>query len=122
MPATATASTATIITEAVSVVPVSERTAALCGADAATWTAGDLTWYVQLEISRIHGPQLPRVGEDKIIPAFYERFGADGVRIARHAFEARNGMWKGAPVTFARFTPGNDDFFSRAILREINGA
>jgi hypothetical protein len=120
MSVTATASTGAMITEAVAVAGVSGRTAALCSQDPASWTPGDLAWYVTEEMTRIHGPQLPQPHESRIIPEFSERFGADSVRIARHAFEARRGMWKGAPVTLRRFTPGNDDFFSRAILQEIS--
>lgn len=122
MPSTAITTSGTMIIESVEVVPVAERMVRLCRQGADTWTAEDLSWYVAEEIARIHGPQLPRMGEPSVIAGFHERFGADGVRIARHAFEARNGMWKGAPVTIARFTSGNDEFFSRALLREINAA
>lgn len=119
MPATATAGTASVITETAGTVPVPDRIAALCQTPASLWTADDLSWYVTSEIRQLHGHQLPRAGEGKMVPAFFERFGADGVRIARHVFEARRGMWKGAPVTLGRFSASNDDFFARPILDEL---
>lgn len=110
---TATGST---VTESVTIIPVSERTARLCQSGPASWSTDDLAWYLREEIARLHGPQLPCPGEDVIVRQFHERFGADAVRIARAAFEHRAGMWMGAPVTMARFRASHDEFFSRPLL------
>lgn len=108
------------LTGAVATEPVTARVAELGSRPPGEWTAGDLTFYVNEEIERIHGPQLPRLGTAFAIEHFHERFGADSVRIARHAFEARRGMWQGAPITVARFMAGHDEFFAIPILREIS--
>jgi hypothetical protein len=108
------------LSTAVTIRPVEARIVELCELPAPSWTADHLAEYITFEIARIHGPQLPRSGQAKIVPEFHARFGPDSVRIARHVFEARRGMWQGAPVTLARFHSGHDDFFSRPILKELS--
>jgi hypothetical protein len=89
------------------------------------WTADDLRTYVLRKIEERHGAQ-PDHGHPKmraIFNRFYEAWGAvDAARIARYAFEgqARPGFWKGAPIKATRFTRGNDEWFARAILDQIN--
>jgi hypothetical protein len=107
------------VTESIAVTEISPRMAALCTATPGSWTEDDLAYYVGEELGRIHGPQLPCSGRDRILHEFWERFGIDAVRIARAAFEVHKGMWMGAPVTVRRFAAGHDEFFSAPILREL---
>ena len=109
------------ITAGLHVAEVSERTAGLVQLPAAQWSAADLTGFIREEIARLHGEQLPCPEEDQILDGFAGRFGADGVVIARRAFEDHQGIWRWAPVTVRRFGPGQDDFFALALLREANG-
>jgi len=104
---------------AVSVTEVSARLAALGSAGPGDWNEDDLAFYIREEIGRLHGPQLPCPGEDRILREFWQRFGSDGVLIARAAFEAMNGMYMGAPVTVRRFSSGHDDFFSLPVLKDL---
>jgi hypothetical protein len=113
----ATVSQATF--SSVSVTEVSGRLARLGSAAAASWSEDDLAFYIREEIGRLHGPQLPCSGEDRILREFWQRFGADGVLIARAAFEAMGGMYMGAPVTVRRFSSGHDEFFSLPVLRDL---
>jgi hypothetical protein len=92
-------------------------------ADAA-WTAADLQAYVLRQIERLHGPQ-PDHEHPKmrsIFTRFLSTWGTDAARIARYVFEVqpRKGYWKGAPVKATRFTKGNDEYFARAVLDQIN--
>lgn len=107
--------------ESLQVIPVSADQARRAGQDPATWTAEDLRDYVAEEIART-GPQLPCRDSLTIMIAFRARFGPEKAGlIARTAFEACRGMWMGAPVTWRRFQPENDQFFSSRILEASQG-
>ena len=115
-------SASTVLTESITVTGVSSRTAELCLQPASAWTEDDLSHYILEEIERLHGPQLPNQNSARILQGFWRRFGTDGARIARSAFESRRGMWMGAPVTIRRFAESHDGFFSLLILKELDGA
>jgi hypothetical protein len=112
------------LSTSITIEQVPARVTELCARPASSWTTEDLAYYIGSETARIHGPQLPLAPgrQTRIVPEFHERFGPDAVRIARHAFEARRGMWQGAPITLARFGDGHDEFFSRPILRELSNS
>jgi hypothetical protein len=99
--------------------PVSPRAAALASKPAAEWTAEDFRGFVIAETLRMNGPQLPVQRADQLMTEFFERFGANAVKIVRQVFEAHGGMWRGAPVTVRRLAPSNDQFFAAPILAEI---
>lgn len=90
-------------------------------AAAATISRESLGAYIDAEIARCSGPQLPCFHAEQIIDGFWERFGADGMVICRQAFEAHNGMWHGAPVTVQRFQAHHDQFFAVPLLAEAQG-
>ena len=115
-------SATTVLAERMTVAGVSSRTAELCLQPASGWTSGDLSYYILQEIEDLHGPQLPNPNSARILEEFWRRFGTDGVRIARSAFESRRGMWMGAPVTIRRFAESHDGFFSLLILKELDSA
>ena len=112
----ASATTRTVITESLTVTELPARVVELCSSDAAGWTAGDLAYYITIELALIHGPQLPCRGQAEILHQFFERHGENAVHIARFAFENMHGMWMGAPVTVRRFAEGHDDFFARPVM------
>lgn len=79
--------------------------------------------YVRGEILRTCGPQLPCYRGDEILNGFADRLGlADAMAVCDRAFAVHNGMWRGAPVTIARFTEGHDVFFARPLLEESRAA
>ena len=109
------------LTTTITVTPVSERVAELTSRDPQTWTGDDLAAFITEEIGRLSGPQLPCTQAESILRKFWERHGAQGVLIARRAFEAHQGFWMGAPVTIRRFGQDQDEFFSWPLLNEISG-
>jgi hypothetical protein len=79
----------------------------------------ELAAYIQAEILRCCGPQLPCYQADQILNGFFGRYGADaGMAICERAFGVHGGMWRGAPVTLLRFQPSNDPYFSEPLLEE----
>lgn len=99
--------------------PVSPAQAARAARPPESWTAEDVCAYVTEEIGRIHGEQLPGEDPGEVLAGWCERTGIPAaVRAARYVFEVRGGMWRGAPVTLKRFTPGHDSFFSDPIIAE----
>lgn len=110
---------AVAIADSLTVTPVSERVAGLTALDGTQWSADDLSLYIREETAALCGPQIPCGRESDIAAEFLSRFGADGVRIARAAYEIHAGRWKGAPVTIRRFTESNDAFFARVILGQL---
>lgn len=58
-----------------------------------------------------------------ILNGFFSRFGAeDGMAICHQAFNVHGGMWRGAPVTVARFAEGQDGYFALPLLEEARAA
>jgi acetyl-CoA carboxylase alpha subunit len=103
-----------------SVTPVSAAQAARVARPPDKWAAADVIAYINEEILRVHGPQLPARDAQQVLQAFCQRFGIPvAVRIARAAFEVYGGMWQGAPVTWRRFSPSHDGFFARPILEAL---
>jgi hypothetical protein len=81
---------------------------------------GQVASYVTAAIEARWGPQLPGPDPAAVIEGFCERLGAaKAMMIARAAFEAHGGLWRGAPVTIRRFTQGHDDFFAFPLLSGI---
>lgn len=86
-------------------------------------TAESFADYVLGEIARTRGPQLPCYRSAEILNGFLGRFGLDdAMAICDRAFTACDGMWRGAPVTVARFAVGQDGFFARPMLEEARAA
>lgn len=86
-------------------------------------TADSFAGHVLGEITRTRGPQLPCYRASEILNGFLGRFGLDdGMAICNRAFGVHDGMWRGAPVTIARFADGQDDFFARPLLEEARAA
>lgn len=81
-------------------------------------TRASLGAFILSEITRCTGPQLPNYQAEHILDGFWERFGPDGMVICKRAFGARNGMWRGAPVTLLRFQPQHDSYFAIPLLEE----
>jgi hypothetical protein len=112
---------AVAIADSLVITPVSDRVADLAQLDGSEWSAADLLFFIREETSRLCGPQVPCNREEKIASEFLSRFGADGVMIARAAYEVHSGRWMGAPITIRRFSESNDEFFARAILGQLCG-
>lgn len=86
-------------------------------------TAESFAGHVIGEIARTRGPQLPCYRSGEVLNGFLARFGlGDGMAICDRAFNGHGGMWRGAPVTVARFAAGQDDFFARPLLEEARAA
>jgi hypothetical protein len=101
----------------VSVTPVSAAQAVRAARPPGSWSAGDVTAYITEEIVRVHGPQLPARDAQQVLEAFCQRFSVPvAARVARAAFEVYGGMWQGAPVTWRRFLPSHDAFFTQPII------
>lgn len=85
------------------------------------WSWEQLRDYVMRSIAERHGPQ-PRHESHKInsvFKSFAARWGNQAGPIARFAFEQQDGFWRSAPVTLARFTKGNDDYFAGPISERL---
>jgi hypothetical protein len=118
-PATAVQSPASL-SATVSVTPVSAAQVARLAKPPEEWSATDVTAYIFEETLRIHGPQLPARDAESVLQAFCQRFSIPkAVFIAKTAFELYGGMWQGAPVTWRRFQPSHDGFFSQPILEAL---
>lgn len=85
------------------------------------WTWRELRDYVVNQVERFSGP-FPRsdVKEASIFKAFMERHGSDSAPIARYAFDAMNGQWKGAPISINRFCKGSDAYFADMIKEHLH--
>lgn len=114
--------TSLAVTEEVTVTPVSPELAALAGKPDEEWTEADLALFITQETERLNGPQLPVADAAGILSGFWSRYGHDAVRIARRAFEAHQGQWRGAPVTLRRFADSQDGFFAGPLLAEVHSA
>lgn len=109
------------VTQQARSVPVSAEQAARGAIPPGEWTAEILHDYIAEEIERC-GPQFPCRESLIIAGEFRQRFGAgQAARIAMAAFSAYGGIWKGAPITWRRFTSSNDEFFGRRILEALGG-
>ena len=95
-------------------------TADLALDDAAFGPAEVLT-YVAREIESRFGP-FPRSPhkEKAIFARFCAHYGEWALPIARHAFQAKGGYWKGAPVSMTRFCKGSDPYFGDLILAHLH--
>ena len=63
-------------------------------------------------------PRDPRK-EYGIFTGFLARWGAAAVPIARYAFDIKDGMWMGEPITVSRFCKGSDPWFANTIVRNL---
>jgi hypothetical protein len=86
---------------------------------------GTVTWeklrdYVIEKVEATSGP-FPRDirKENTIFMAFSARWQELAEPIAQHAFEACEGIWKGAPVSVARFHRTSDSFFAQPIAEQL---
>jgi hypothetical protein len=87
-----------------------------------TVTREDFPAYVEGEILRTSGPQVPCPTAGKILLAFWDRFGPDkALAVCSRAFGACGGFWRGAPVTPLRFSERQDDFFALQLLEACSG-
>lgn len=78
--------------------------------------------YVEAEIIRTSGPQVPCQPAREILFAFWDRFGPDkAVTVCARSFGRHRGFWRGAPVTPLRFAESQDDFFAFPLLEAEAG-
>lgn len=108
-----------VVTDTVAVRRPETRTTDV-GKSSATWDWQDLRNYVVRQIEAKRGP-FPRnpIKEKSIFSSFSTRWGALAGPIAEAAFEAFDGMWKGAPIAIERFCKGSDEFFAEEIARRL---
>jgi hypothetical protein len=82
-----------------------------------TVTREDFPAYVEAEILRTSGPQVPCPRSGEILLAFWDRLGPGKAMAAcARAFGPCRGYWRGAPVTPLRFDGRQDDFFALPLL------
>lgn len=85
-------------------------------------TRESLSGHILAEISRCNGPQFPCESAEQILSGFWDRHGQAGMTICRQAFEMHHGMWRGAPVTVARFQERHDPYFAIPLLEEAGAS
>lgn len=82
-----------------------------------TVTRESFPGYVEAEILRSCGPQVPCSSAREVLTAFWDRLGPDkAMRVCALAFGAQQGFWRGAPVTPLRFAEAQDWYFARPLL------
>lgn len=79
--------------------------------------------YVVERVEAIHGP-FPRGEQERrqevtIFMAFQARW-PQAMEIAKYAFEVEGGLWKGAPVSVARFHKTSDSYFAEPIAKLLS--
>ena len=73
--------------------------------------------WVEAEILRTTGPQVPCPSSAEILLAFWDRFGPDkAMAVCARLFGRLGGYWRDAPVTPLRFSERQDDFFALPVL------
>jgi hypothetical protein len=78
--------------------------------------------YVEAEILRTSGPQVPCQSAGDVLLAFWDRFGSDkAMAVCARAFGRHRGFWRGAPVTPLRFAERQDEFFALPLLEAEPG-
>lgn len=106
------------VEEKVTVQQVPTRTDMLTAED--DWTWQELRDYVCAQIIQRHGP-FPRNAKKEygIFNRFLNEHGANGILVAKAAFEIYNGWWRGAPISINRFARGSDPYFVAPILASL---
>jgi hypothetical protein len=84
------------------------------------WGWSELRDYIVVESERRFGPT-PRnpAKEAGIVRSFMDRWGGLAVPIAKRAFTAHEGVWRGAPVRIERFSKACDDWFAQQVAAEV---
>lgn len=78
--------------------------------------------YVEAEILRTCGPQVPCPPAAAVLTAFWDRFGPDkATAVCSRVFGRYAGFWRGAPVTPLRFAERQDEFFALPLLEAEPG-
>lgn len=87
------------------------------------WSWEQLRDYVLRSAAARHGAHpVDDIKVTSIFKSFHKRWGAMAGPIARFIYEQQDGFWRSAPVTYTRFTKGNDSYFAAPIAERLNPA